>query len=258
MSAGPIEAVLFDYGYTLIYFDEDPHAQLVDAYQAVNRLLSRTLAREVPDARTLIERVSKAVDAEIQADYDSGRPEEVEIATVYDGCLRRLGLELTPVVIQEVMEIEQEGWLRSIRLGPNVRPVLDKLKAGGLRLGIVSNAAYRPDLMRRQLEHLGLLGYFDAATFSSEVGMRKPHRAIYEDALAKLAVEPQAAIFVGDRLREDVEGPRRLGMRTVLLRELRRDEATQGSPDFVIDRLTELIPIVERLQAGNERPPTYN
>jgi putative hydrolase of the HAD superfamily len=258
MTGQPIEAVLFDYGYTLIYFDEDPHAHLVEAYQAVNRLLSRTLAREVPDARTLIERVSRAVDAEIQADYDSGRPEEVEIATVYDGCLRRLGLELSPAVIQEVMEIEQEGWLRSIRLGPHVKPVLDRLKAGGIRLGIVSNAAYRPDLMRRQLEHLGLLSLFDAVTFSSEVGLRKPHPAIYEDALAKLGVEPQAAVFVGDRLREDVEGPRRLGMRTVLLREWRRDDANRPPADFTIDRLTELIPIVERLQAETEPRPTYN
>ena len=34
MSA-PLEAVLFDYGHTLIYFDERPHATLVDAYEKV-------------------------------------------------------------------------------------------------------------------------------------------------------------------------------------------------------------------------------
>ena len=47
----PLEAVLFDYGHTLIYFDERPHATLVDAYEKINRLLGDTLKREVPAAQ---------------------------------------------------------------------------------------------------------------------------------------------------------------------------------------------------------------
>ena len=64
----PIEAVLFDYGHTLIYFDERPHSALVGAYENVNRLLAATLEREVPAAQILIERVSQVVDDEIQRD----------------------------------------------------------------------------------------------------------------------------------------------------------------------------------------------
>ena len=39
----PIEAVLLDYGHTLIYFDERPHSALVDAYEKVNQLLATTV-----------------------------------------------------------------------------------------------------------------------------------------------------------------------------------------------------------------------
>jgi putative hydrolase of the HAD superfamily len=241
-----LDAVLFDYGHTLIHFDERPHSALVSAYEQVNHLLAQTLEHEVPAAEILIERISITVDDAIQRDYALGREEEVEISAVYDRALRALGLELEPDVIERVMELEQDGWLNSVHVGPDVVETLGWLRSAGLRLGIVSNAAYRPALMRRQVDALGLAGFFDALTFSSAVGVRKPNPRIYQDALRQLAVEPQATLFVGDRLREDVRGPQSLGMRGVLLREWRREEDSRGA-DFVIDRLSQLRPIVERL-----------
>lgn len=244
-----LEAVLFDYGMTLIYFDEQPHARLVGAYEQINHLLARTLEREVPTAEALVENISKVVDADIQREYEAGRPEEVEIAAIYDAALRRIGLELEPDVIEEIMTLEQRGWLNSVHVGPDVVPTLEALRSRRLRLGLVSNAAYRPRLMVEQLQALGLRHYFDAVTFSSEVGFRKPHPSIYQDALKQLRVDARNVLFVGDRLREDVQGPQQLGMRAVLLREWRQ-EVDPGSPDFVIQRLGELIPIVEKLLAG--------
>jgi HAD superfamily hydrolase (TIGR01662 family) len=256
MSA-PLEAVLFDYGHTLIYFDERPHSTLVEAYEKVNRLLRDTLQREVPAAQVLIEKVSRAVDDEIQRDYAAGRPEEVEIATIYDTALRGLGLELKPDLIERVMELEQEGWLRSVHVGPDVVATLEALRNQGLRLGIVSNAAYRPRLMKQQLAALDLADFFDGVTFSSEVGVRKPHPAIYADALRKLAADPSRTLFVGDRVREDVQGPQAQGMRAVLTREWRQED-DPGLADFVIERLGELPPIVNRLVHRGRGADTYN
>ncbi|TMD41339.1 MAG: hypothetical protein E6I88_07905, partial [Chloroflexi bacterium] len=68
---------------------------------------------------------------------------------------------------------------------------------------------------------------------------------------------PSAALFVGDRVREDVEGPKRLGMRAVLTREWRQED-DPGVADFVIERLGELSPIVARLRSGRPTPDTYN
>ena len=253
----PIEAVLFDYGHTLIYFDERPHSTLVEAYERVNRLLAGELKREIPAAQVLIEKVSKAVDDEIQRDYAAGRPEEVEIASIYDAALRGLGLELEPQLIEQVMELEQEGWLNSVHVGPEVVATLKALRRRGLRLGVVSNAAYLPRLMKAQLAALGLAEYFDAVTFSSEVGVRKPEPAIYLDALRKLGADPLRTLFVGDRVREDVQGPRALGMRTVLTREWRQED-DPGVADFVIQSLGELPAIVARFEPEPRVADTYN
>jgi putative hydrolase of the HAD superfamily len=255
--SGPIEAVLLDYGHTLIYFDERPHSALLGAYENVNRLLADRLEREVPAAQVMIERVSQIVDEEIQRDYAAGRPEEVEIAAIYDAALRRIGLELEPELIERVMELEQEGWLNSVHVGPDVVLTLENLQRHGLRLGLVSNAAYLPRLMKAQLTALGLASYFTGVTFSSEIGVRKPHPAIYQDALAKLGVEASRAVFVGDRVREDVQGPKSLGMRAVLTREFRQEDAA-GAADFVIDRLGELPAVLDRLASGPQRADTYN
>jgi putative hydrolase of the HAD superfamily len=255
--SGPIDAVLLDYGHTLIYFDERPHSSLLGAYENVNRLLADTLEREVPAAHLMIEKVSQRVDEEIQRDYAAGRPEEVEIAAIYDAALRAIGLNLEPTLIERVMELEQEGWLNSVHVGPDVVQTLEELRRQGLRLGIVSNAAYLPRLMKAQLDALGLAQYFNAVTFSSEVGVRKPHPAIYQDALAKVGVEPARTLFVGDRVREDVQGPKSLGMRAVLTREWRQED-DRGSADFVIERLGELRTVLRRLAAGPRGADTYN
>jgi putative hydrolase of the HAD superfamily len=255
--SGPIEAVLFDYGHTLIYFDDRPHSALLGAYENVNRLLADTLEREVPAAQVMIERVSQAVDAEIQRDYAAGREEEVEIAAIYDAALRGIGLELEPALIERVMELEQEGWLNSVHVGPDVVSTLEELQRRGLRLGVVSNAAYLPRLMRAQLAALGLAKYFSGVIFSSEIGVRKPHPAIYQDALAKLGVEPSRTVFVGDRVREDVQGPKSLGMRAVLTREWRQED-DPGVADFVIQRLGELPAVLNRLAARSQAADTYN
>lgn len=252
-----LQAVLFDYGHTLIHFDERPHAQLIDAYERINHLLAERLQREVPQAQVLIEKVSKAVDDEIQRDYEAGREEEVEIAALYDAALRGLGLQVGPQVLDQVMELEQDGWLRFVHVGEDVIPTLTTLRALGLKLGLVSNAAYLPRLMIGQLSKLGLREYFEGISFSSGVGLRKPRPEIYLDALQKLGVEPSAALFVGDRVREDVQGPQGLGMRAVLTREWRQ-EVDPGMANFVIERLGELPPIVARLLADTPGADTYN
>jgi len=107
--------------------------------------------------------------------------------------------------------------------------------------------------MKQQLAALGLADFFDAVSFSSEVGVRKPHPAIYADALRKLGADPSRTLFVGDRVREDVQGPQAQGMRAVLTREWRQED-DPGVADFVIQRLGELPAIVERMGPGRAGP----
>jgi hypothetical protein len=58
-------------------------------------------------------------------------------------------------------------------------------------------------------------------------------------------------------VREDVQGPKSLGMRAVLTREFRQED-DPGVADFVIDRLGELPIVLNRLATGPQRADTYN
>jgi putative hydrolase of the HAD superfamily len=96
--------------------------------------------------------------------------------------------------------------------------------------------------MHEQLRHAGLDTLIDSAVFSAEVGWRKPSPRLFTAALARLGTSAAHTVFVGDRMREDIIGAARAGMRTVLVA---RDQPAarleqQGGPDAVITSLSEL------------------
>jgi HAD superfamily hydrolase (TIGR01549 family) len=245
MSAKKVTTVLFDYGHTLMDFSR-PEELLLEAYHRINLRLEQELEAEVPAAAELLVAVSERVDDEIGRSYMGGAEQEVDIAELYEEALSALGMHLTPETVRWVVEHEQDAWLNGIEASPHAIPVLEKLKARGLRLGIVSNAAFPPQSMRNQLASLDLAPYFDATVYSSEIGIRKPNRAIYEECMNRLGGDDGGGVvFVGDRLREDVMGPRKLGFDAVLTQEFRREEpARWGLTVPVITSLDQLPPLI--------------
>ena len=100
------------------------------------------------------------------------------------------------------------------RIYEDVIPTLDALAARGLRLGIISNWDER---LRPLLARLKLAGYFETIIVSREVGSPKPSRRIFEQAIRKLGLPPDAVLHVGDSLAMDVRGARAAGLRAVLV-----------------------------------------
>lgn len=131
---------------------------------------------------------------------------------------------------------------RSWRLFPETTAVLAQLKARNLELGIISNFDSRLFTVMRGL---GIADSFDTVTISSLAQAAKPAPKIFHLALEKHAVDAEEALHVGDSLREDVEGAKKVGLHTVLLN---RNEAQQRGNIQVIRNLQELFPLLERLQ----------
>jgi len=121
----------------------------------------------------------------------------------------------------------------------------DGLRGNGLRVAYVSNTLTSPAQMRRRLEEFGLLDHAEVAVFSVEHGVRKPNPRIYELALRALGIEPSEAVFVGDRVREDVRGPQAVGTRGVLTHEFRQEDSDGAAPFAVISHLRDLLPLLE-------------
>jgi len=83
---------------------------------------------------------------------------------------------------------------------------------------------------------------------SHTVGWQKPHAAIFRRALELAGSAPEGAVMIGDRLRQDVWGAKRLGLGAVWRRPLAGapQEQVDVLPDATIDDLTELPAVLER------------
>ena len=98
---------------------------------------------------------------------------------------------------------------------PGVVESVRELRAAGMKLAIVSSAAYHSFLLWT-LEKFGIEDCFVAVFTSASTGHYKTSSRIYEIALERLQVAPGAVVHVGDSERFDVDPARSLGMRTVL------------------------------------------
>jgi putative hydrolase of the HAD superfamily len=91
-------------------------------------------------------------------------------------------------------------------------PVLDELRAGGLKIGLVSNSArdVREFAVHHALE-------IDGGLSSFHHGKTKPHASIFRAVLDLLEVEPAEAAMVGDTVEDDINGALAIGMRAILV-----------------------------------------
>lgn len=129
---------------------------------------------------------------------------------------------------------------------PESEAVLAQVKADlpDIRVGIVSNTAVQPHVIDEFLRECRLDPYIDFRVYSSSVGWRKPHPAIYEAALAEAGAIPQEVVFVGDSVFEDVRAPKRMGMKAIFCQRRRLTE--DPCADAVVTDLTPVPILLKR------------
>jgi len=241
----PIDAVLFDYGMTLVTYAR-PQAALADAYAEIAEMLSYRLSpTRVPSGPVLLATVHDGVEAAIAQHEQSGSLREIRIRHVYADAYRRLGLRLGRSLVDEVQLIEQRAWWSGMRVPAVTTATLGALRWRGVRVGICSNAPYHPGAMQAQLDHLGLRPLVDCATFSSAVGWRKPSPRIFKRALRDIGAQPATTLVVGDRTHEDIDGAHGAGIRAARLRAFLDDAPPEERADVVLDALDEVIDLVD-------------
>ena len=155
------------------------------------------------------------------------------------GTLAQLGVappsidELSALVVRLGRHIVAEATLVD-----GVNEVIPEL-ARHYRLGIVSNYPCAP-LVARSMERYGLLDCFSAIVVSGEWGWTKPHPGIYREALRRMEVTHEHALFVGDDLVNDVKGPKAVGMRAAWFAPGRNTGEAADADAHIVD-LRELL-----------------
>jgi putative hydrolase of the HAD superfamily len=97
---------------------------------------------------------------------------------------------------------------------PDAAPALERYRARGLRLIVVSNWDVS---LHAVLANVGLSALLDGILTAAEAGVRKPAPEIFTQALGLAGVDPSEAIHVGDSVEEDVVGARAAGIEPVLV-----------------------------------------
>jgi HAD superfamily hydrolase (TIGR01549 family) len=134
-------------------------------------------------------------------------------------------------------EVLERFWLmENWAIYDDVIQAIERLRAGEIRIGILSNAT---SALVGFLEEIGLLAHFDFAIVSAIEGIKKPDRRIFERALERADVAPSDAAHVGDMYLEDILGAGNVGIRPFLIDRGANSlfpnfpEAADHSPDRV-------------------------
>jgi putative hydrolase of the HAD superfamily len=125
---------------------------------------------------------------------------------------------------------------------PGAHEAIDKLKAFGVKLALVTNGA--ADTQRAKVERFELAHRFDHIQIEGEHGFGKPEERAYLHAMAALGVSAPETWMIGDNLEWEIEAPQRLGIYAVWM-DVHGDGLPEGStvkPDRIIRSLTELLP----------------
>ena len=142
----------------------------------------------------------KSVDAEIEQFYQ-----------YYSIISDELNLGLSETQRQEIAR-DHACNMKNYIPYPGINEVLETLSKTH-RLGVISDTW--PSI-EQQLEYLGIARYFSFRTFSCYVGVFKPDRRMYLDALDKSGVSPDEAIFIDDSV-HNLEGAAALGITPILI-----------------------------------------
>lgn len=220
----PISAVIFDWGGTLTPWhtiDADAAwATLTDDPQAVKAL--------------------RAAEDELWA-----RSRDHHRSGTLDELLDAAGA--TPDT--DALERLHRWWDQHTLTDPQAAPMLAALRDRGLRIGVLSNTIWSRERHEAIFARDGLSGLIDAAVYSSEIEWTKPHPLAFRAALDAVAVDdPGQAVYVGDRLFDDIYGAGSAGLRTIHIphSDIPPEQVghTLGRPDAVVRTLSEIPDVV--------------
>jgi len=230
MPALPILAITFDLDDTLWAIDpvieraeQRMHAWLAEHYPRLPERYSpadlRALRDGIVDTRP-----------ELAHDLSALRRESLALAAQHCGYGREAADGAFAVMWQARNEVE---------LFADVLPVLTEL-SGRLTLGGLTNG--NADIVR-----IGLHGLLRFCITAREVGVAKPHPAIFDAASAAAGVPASQVLHVGDDPQRDVHGARAAGMRTVWVN---RDGHTWPGGPPADAEITDLFGLLELLDRG--------
>lgn len=126
-------------------------------------------------------------------------------------------------------------------LYPDVKEILSLLSKK-YKLGIIANQVAGT---QERINNWGIGKYFDVVVSSTEAGFAKPDLKIFQIAFAQAHCNPNHAVMIGDRLDNDITPAKKLGMKTVWVRQgfakYQSVHNKSDKPDYIIENISEIL-----------------
>jgi FMN phosphatase YigB (HAD superfamily) len=245
-----IQAVLFDYGGTLVGFSY-PELCLIKVHEELRLRLKELFGKDPPPAQYFYDNISRKMEAQLAQRVLDEDLREVDYLELYRSAWVEAGWPISPSFAFEALSREQECWDDAVFLAAGIKEALGYLRQAGLKTGIVSNAPFPKVFIERQIRKIGLSELMDIVVLSSEVGWKKPSPIIFHEALRQLNVQPEQCLFVGDRYREDYKGAVDIGMHAVIAQFLVQIDPPVEAP--IMKTAKELVDYVLMLKANGKQ-----
>jgi HAD superfamily hydrolase (TIGR01509 family) len=230
----PIRAVLFDLGGTLV--DERDFAGWVELARAIYLDLTP-------------EELGHAY-AEVEGEDDQPPPptdgRSAHVGFWQQVLSRASGQAVGEETAARFVDARHANADPPVALYSDVRRCLDHLRSERRRLGVISNSRSEASV-RRMLDRVGILGYFERVVSSGTEGVAKPDPEIFRRALLRLDLPADQALYVGNLPRTDARAAHDAGLHAVWLH---RDGTGLGLDPPEITSLLEVPLVVRQLERG--------
>lgn len=203
---GKIEHIFFDLDHTLWDFDKNSHETLSELFVELKlNIQIESFDRFLKKYREINKRY-----------WNLYRQNLVTKAQVRDG---RFKDTLAFFNIDDLDKISQDLSDNYVTAGPtktNLFPftheILTKLNQS-YTLHIITNGF--KEVQNIKLEKSNLKQYFDVVVCSEETGHKKPHKAVFNEALKQANTTAPKSIMIGDSYEADIMGALKIGMKAI-------------------------------------------
>lgn len=138
----------------------------------------------------------------------------------------------------DIQDFWNQNFPHCFSINQNTLNIVNAIKMHA-KVAIITNGAtqrQKAKILNTNLNHC-----FDIIIISEEVGFSKPDKRIFEIALSKLNVKPEAALFVGDNMENDIGGCQNANIKGIWFNPHKINNDTEIKPYAEIDSLDQLL-----------------
>jgi HAD superfamily hydrolase (TIGR01549 family) len=169
---------------------------------------------------------------------------EVTNAVWVAEALNNLGFEVKTddCRVKAALNVFFQDFIDTLELREGAKKLIKQAQQRG-KVGLISNFTYAP-VIYKSLRKLGISEFFNAVVVSNEVGWRKPSVHIFQEALNRLQVQADEAVYVGDSPIEDIKGAKQIGLKTIFVpsqfNTLKDLYVSKQEPDYIANDMAML------------------